>query len=179
MNRAAPELLTTARLRLRRPRPEDAAAILAAFAGDPEVTRLLAWPRHRSLDDTAAFVRWSDEMWAGAPAGPYLIADEAGGVLGTTGLDVETPWRASTGYVLARSAWGRGFATEVAVAMGALADDLGLVRLAALCHPENVSSARVLAKAGFAKEGVLRRHTVFPNAGFGGPQDVECWARVR
>ena len=37
--------------------------------------------------------------------------------------------------------------------------------------------AEVLAKAGFACEGVLRRHTVFPNVDPTSAQDVECWAR--
>ena len=46
-------------------------------------------------------------------------------MVGTTGLDVETRWRAATGYVLRRRAWGRGLATEVAVAMTRLADDPG------------------------------------------------------
>ena len=81
--------------------------------------------------------------------GPYLVLDREDRVLGTTGLDVETPWRAATGYVLRRDAWGRGLASEAAVAMTRLADDLGVIRLHALCHPDNTASARVLAKAGF------------------------------
>jgi hypothetical protein len=70
------------------------------------VIRLLAWPRHRSVEDTPAFLRWSDQTWGATLAGPYLILDGEDGVLGTTGLDVETPWRAATGYVLRRDAWG-------------------------------------------------------------------------
>ena len=176
-HRQAPERLVTQRLVLRRPRSADAAAILQSYAGDLEVTRLLAWPRHRSVEDTLSFLSWSDQAWGSTPAGPYLILDREDRVLGTTGLDVETPWRAATGYVLRRDAWGRGLATEVAVAMTRLADDLGMIRVHALCHPENTASARVLAKAGFLREGVLRRHTWFPNIGRDEPQDVEIWAR--
>jgi hypothetical protein len=36
----------------------------------------------------------------------------------------------------------------------------------------------VLAKAGFLREGVLRRHTWFPNIGLDESQDVEIWARI-
>ena len=111
----APERLVTERFTLRRPRSTDAAAILQSYAGDPEVTRLLAWPRHRSIEDTLSFIKWSDQAWGSTPAGPYLILDREDRVLGTTGLDVETPWRAATGYVLRRDAWGRGLATEVTV----------------------------------------------------------------
>jgi RimJ/RimL family protein N-acetyltransferase len=98
-------------------------------------------------------------------------------VFGTTGLDVETPWRAAIGYVLPRDAWGRGLATQAVVAMTGFAEDLGVIRRHALCHPENIASVRVLAKAGFGGEGVLRRHACFPNVGFDGPPDVELWAR--
>jgi RimJ/RimL family protein N-acetyltransferase len=176
--RQAPERLVTQRLTLRRPRSADAAAILQSYAGDSEVTRLLAWPRHRSVEDTLSFLEWSDQAWASTPAGPYLILDRGDRVLGTTGLDVETPWRAATGYALRRDAWGRGLATEVTVAMTRLADDLGMIRVHALCHPDNTASTRVLAKAGFLREGVLRRHTWFPNIGLDEPQNVEIWARV-
>ena len=174
----APERLVTERFTLRRPRSTDAAAILQSYAGDPEVTRLLAWPRHRSIEDTLSFIRWSDQAWGSTPAGPYLILDREDRVLGATGLDVETPWRAATGYVLRRDAWGRGLATEVTVAMTRLADHLGVIRLHALCHPDNTASAHVLAKAAFLREGVLRRHTCFPNIGLDEPHDVEIWARV-
>jgi RimJ/RimL family protein N-acetyltransferase len=177
-HRRAPERLVTERLTLRRPRSADAAAILQSYAADPEVTRLLAWPRHRSIEDTLAFVEWSDQAWCNTPAGPYLILDREDRVLGTTGLDVETPWRAATGYVLRRDAWGRGLATEATEAMTRLADDLAVIRLHALCHPDNTASAHVLAKAGFLREGVLRRHTCFPNFGPEEPWDVEIWARV-
>jgi len=176
--RRAPELLVTERLALRRPRSTDAAAILQSYAGEPEVTRLLAWPRHRSIEDTMSFLTWSDQAWGSSPAGPYLILDREERVLGTTGLDVETPWRAATGYVLRRDAWGRGLATEAAVAMIQLADELGVIRVHALCHPDNTASAHVLVKAGFLREGVLRRHSWFPNIGLDEPQDVEMWARI-
>ena len=151
---------------------------LQRFAADPEVTRYLSWPLHRSVEDSIAFVHWSERTWSSSPAGPYVILDETGTLIGSTGLDVETPWRASTGYVLERAAWGRGYGTEAAVAMAELAAELGMVRLCAVCHVEHRASARVLAKAGFEREGVLRRHTVFPNLDPANPADVECWARI-
>ena len=173
-----PETLTTERLTLRRPRAADAAAVFTGFASDSQVTRWLSWPRHRSLDDTHAFVRWSDQVWTEHEVGPYLIIDHSGHVVGSTGLDLETPSRAATGYVLSRSMWGRGLATEVVAAIAELADSVGVVRLYALCHPDNVASANVLAKNDFVREGLLRRHTVFPNLNPRLPQDVECWARI-
>lgn len=55
-----------------------------------------------------------------------------------------------------------------------LADSLGIRRLSALCHPDKRASARVLEKADFQLEGVLRRHTVFPNIDPENPSDVQC-----
>lgn len=176
----APETFTTARLRLRRPALADAPGIYARYASDPEVTRWMGWPRHLSVADTEGFIRWSDQVWGAAPAGPYLIEEREGGrLLGSTGLDLETPWRAATGYVLARDAWGRGYATEAVLAMVSLAEALQLPRLYAICHVSHRASAHVLEKGGFSREGVLRRYIVFPNLGEAGPSDVECWARVR
>ena len=176
----APESLTTKRLLLRRPTLDDAQTIFMRYAGDREVTRWLGWPRHLSVSETEAFIRWSDQAWSKSPAGPMLIFErETGKLLGSTGLDIETPWRATTGYVLARDAWGKGYATEATIAMGDLSDALELRRLYAVCHVDHLASARVLEKAGFQREGILRRYIVFPNLGAGGPSDVECWARVR
>jgi RimJ/RimL family protein N-acetyltransferase len=62
--------------------------------------------------------------------------------------------------------------------MTRLPDDLGMIRLHALCHPGNIASALSWPKAGSLREGVLRRHTCFPNIGCDEPQDVEAWERV-
>jgi [ribosomal protein S5]-alanine N-acetyltransferase len=175
----APERLETARLVLRRPRVADAAAILGRYAGDPEVTRWLGWPRHVSLADTTGFLGFSDAEWERWPAGPYLIERRADGVvLGSAGFGFETPQRAQTGYVLARDAWGHGYASEALRAMVALAPSLGLVRLYAICHVDHAASAHILATCGFTQEGVFRRHAVFPNSGLDGPLDVLVYART-
>jgi RimJ/RimL family protein N-acetyltransferase len=89
-----------------------------------------------------------------------------------------TAFRADAGYVLARDAWGRGYASEALQAMVSLAPGLGFVRLQAMCHVAHRASARVLEKGGFTLEGILRRHTEFPNLAPGTPCDVLCYARV-
>jgi RimJ/RimL family protein N-acetyltransferase len=40
------------------------------------------------------------------------------------------------------------------------------------------ASQRVLEKCGFDREGVLRRHTEFPNLSARDPEDVASYARV-
>jgi RimJ/RimL family protein N-acetyltransferase len=108
-----PERVETERLVLRRPRPDDAEAIFTRYASDPEVTRYLSFPRHASLENTRAFLALSDADWSRWPAGPYLIERrDRSELIGSTGLSFETGQRAATGYLLAREAWGRGYATE-------------------------------------------------------------------
>ena len=171
--------LETERLILRKPESADADAIFERYASDPEVGRYLAWPIHETIEDTRAFLAFSDLEWERSPAGPYLMFDKNTGILlGSTGLAFELPHCASTGYVLAVDAWGNGFATEAVIAMRNLAPVLGLQRLYAACHPEHGPSRRVLEKAGFELEGTLRGHCEFPNLKRGVRLDAVCYAWV-
>jgi len=173
----APERIETARLELRRPTADDADAIFSTYASDPEVTRYVGFPRHETVAATRSFLGFSDSQWAAWPAGPYLIRlRENGALVGSSGLNFETQYRAQTGYVLARGAWGRGYATEALAAMTALARECGVRRLYAICHHAHRPSARVLEKGGFALEGVLRQYTEFPNLEPVGPYDCLCYA---
>jgi|SRR5437667_8815787 len=171
------ETIESARLVLQCPQHKDAEAIFSAYASDPVVTRYVGWPRHASLAATEAFLAFSKAEWGRWPAGPYLIRSRADGVLlGSTGLAFETAYRASTGYVLSRDAWGKGYATEALQAMVGVARSVGIRRLYAICHTEHRASWRVLEKCGFLHEGVLHQYTEFPNLRPGELSDVFCYA---
>jgi [ribosomal protein S5]-alanine N-acetyltransferase len=173
----APERLETERLVMRRPLAADAEGMFTRYSSDAEVTRYLGWPRHRTVSDTQEFLVFSDAEWARWPAGPYVVESRATGeLLGGTGLGFDAPSEASTGYVFARDAWGRGYAAETLRAMVGLALDLGVHRLYALCHPEHQASWRVLQKGGFIREATLPRYAVFPNLKPGLMSDVLCYA---
>jgi ribosomal-protein-alanine N-acetyltransferase len=173
-----PESLQTARLLLRRPTLADAVAIFDRYAGDPVVTRYLSWPTHRTLADTHAFLAWSVAEWGKGPAGSYLVFSRHDNcLLGGTGLSFRSASCAVTGYVFARDAWGRGYATESLQAMVDLARELGVERLEAICHIDHRASARVLEKCGFQREDILRNHTEFPNLAPGQKSDVLSYVR--
>ncbi len=177
--RSAPEHLLTPRLLLRRPLASDIEAIFRRYASDPEVTKYLAWPRHQRLEETEAFLELSDHEWTTHGCGPYLILlQSTEAVLGSTGLHIVGPMRASTGYVLARDAWRHGYATEATLAIAALAERAGIVRLEAHCHTEHHASARVLEKSGFSLEGVQRRSILFPQIDPTTLLDVRCYVRL-
>ena len=169
----APSKIETERLTLLQPGASDAAEVFERYAGDPEVTRFLGWPRHHSIADTEAFLAFSALEWERWPAGPYLIRSrDSGRLLGGTGLGFETPDQAITGYVLARDAWGLGYATEALAAVVDVARRTGVVRLYALCHPEHARSWRVLEKCGFVRDPGWSQQTEFPNLVPGLQQDV-------
>jgi ribosomal-protein-alanine N-acetyltransferase len=173
----APVEIETPRLALGQPRPADAAAIFERCASDPDVTRFLGWPRHQSIADTLAFLRLSAEQWDGWPGGPYLIRSRGNGrLLGGTGFVFDAPGQAMTGYVLAKDAWGMGFATEALSAVVDVASRIGVARLYALCHPAHRASWRVLEKCGFSRDTTWARQTEFPNLAPGVQQDVFCYA---
>jgi RimJ/RimL family protein N-acetyltransferase len=61
------------------------------------------------------------------------------------------------GYRFLPEFWGRGLATEAGEASIEFArSTLGLTRLVAMVHPDNVASARVVTKLGFSIEKTLR-----------------------
>ena len=149
--KAAPGIIETARLLLRRPAADDARPVFERYASVPEVTRYLAWPRHQSIADTEAFLDFSDIEWRLQGCGPYLVLSrDSGALLGATGLSIAGT-EAETGYVFAQDAWGYGYATESLKAMVELGQSLGLQALNEKC--------------GFSLQRRLRDAYIFPNLG--------------
>ena len=172
----APPQIETPRLSLLQPQAADAASIFERYASDPDVTKFLGWPRHESVADTQAFLRFSAGEWERWPAGPYLIRSRSDGqLLGGTGFGFEGQQQAATGYVLATDAWGKGYATEALGAVIDVARRIGVARLQALCHPQHRASWRVLEKCGFVQDRSWTKQAEFPNLAPGIQQDVLCY----
>jgi len=61
------------------------------------------------------------------------------------------------GYVLMRSEWNKGYATEVVKALVTFGFEMmNLNRIEAFVTPGNDASIRVLKKSGFLEEGIVR-----------------------
>ncbi|HMD15742.1 MAG TPA: GNAT family protein [Terriglobales bacterium] len=68
---------------------------------------------------------------------------------------------AEMGYWLSEEFWGRGLATRAVTAMSDWAfDNYKLSRVFAMAFAHNAASIRVLEKAGFEREGVMRRSAI-------------------
>nr|UEV87801.1 N-acetyltransferase 1 [Gloriosa superba] len=100
--------------------------------------------------------------------------------VGSISIQAETAFgadrRASVAYVVSRDWRGRGVATAaLKAAAGAVFSHWPhLVRLEAVADVENRASQRVLEKAGFLKEGVLRKYMAF----MGEPRDMVMYSFV-
>jgi RimJ/RimL family protein N-acetyltransferase len=65
---------------------------------------------------------------------------------------------AELGYYVARDHWGRGVATEAALAIARVGfESFGYLKLTAGYHTDNPASGRVLAKLGFTIVGISNR----------------------
>ena len=174
-----PSDLQTARLLLRKPRPDDASQIFEKYGQDVEVTRYLMWPPHRDLRDAEAAVQRFLDGWEHGTHFTWLIFDrETGELAGSIAARTDESG-VNLGYLLARAFWGRGLMAEAieAVVLWAF-DDSSILRIWAVCDVENRASARVLAKTGFVCEGVLNEYSLHPNIS-AIPRDCYSYAQTR
>lgn len=171
------ETLETPRLHLRKPRLEDAAGVYESYGRDAEVTRFLTWRPHTGMEDALAAMLARLACWEAGTEFSWVIAPlhNPGAVLGMiSGSPEKQPWRWTLGYVLAGAQRGRGLMPEAVVAVAAhLLAQPGIQRVGAVVDEENYASARVLEKAGFEREGILRRWSLHPNIS---PVPRDCWS---
>ncbi|MCC5881721.1 MAG: GNAT family N-acetyltransferase [Halomonas sp.] len=153
--------LQTPRLRLR-PLSNGDIPALADLLADPEVMR---YSLRGPCDETATrlFLDWSFDCYINHRTGPLAVVDKHGGnFVGFCGVSPEwvndtTEW--SLGYRLAQPYWGRGLATEAALATLEHAfDERRFDSIVALVEPSHEASLRVAQKVGFGRFETLDFH---------------------
>ncbi len=159
-----PESIETPRLFLRLPVREDADGLFTRYAQDSEVTKYLVWKPHKNITETTAFVESCIKGWDEGRRFAWVVTrKEDNALLGMIELRIADN-QADFGYVLARDAWGRGYATEMATAVVSWAmAKPEIQRVWATCDCDNCASSRVLEKAGLKFEKVLKGYIVHPN----------------
>ncbi len=190
-----PNTFETARLRLRGPRMEDAADIFERYASDPEVTRYLPWRPHRDVQETRTFLSYLLSAMENGRTSAWIIESlEDRRVMGLTTMNIASAresdllsteqerqqyYKVLIAYHLARSEWGRGYATEAARALVDWAiSQRQVVRVWTVVDIDNAASVRVLEKLGMVREGVLKRWSIHPNIS-SEPRDFYCYALVK
>lgn len=154
--------LVTERLLLSALRPQDAPELFAIFS-DPLAVEYTEWEPFRTISSAEWLIHWAVTASEQEPRTIFAWAirwrnTETTKLLGIATLTIRNPSlrEASIGYILDRTSWGCGVATEAARAVLNLAfRELGLHRVTGSCCPENVGSARVLEKIGMRYEGCL------------------------
>lgn len=141
-------ILRTARLLLRRPQFTDAAA-MHAIMSDPAAMRYWSSLPHADLAETQ---RWIEGTIAAVETGrsdDFLVECD-GAVIGKAGL-----WNGNEiGFLLARSAWGKGYAREAVEAVIARGfATKGHAEIRAEADPRNEACLRLLERLGFRETG--------------------------
>jgi RimJ/RimL family protein N-acetyltransferase len=137
---------------LLRPFGEDDILAIVAACQDPEIPRWTGVPSPYTEDDARGFLLQVEET-------AFAITDHrTGELIGAIGVR-EVEANAQIGYWVKREARGRGVATRALGLVSRWAfDELGAGRVQLFTEPGNVASQRVAEKAGFVREGVLRRY---------------------
>jgi RimJ/RimL family protein N-acetyltransferase len=143
-------VLETARLQLREMAREDIGFVSTMLA-DPEVTRY--YERTFTRDDALEWLERQRARYARDGHGLWLVlVRETGCPVGQVGLvmqDVEGTTRPEIGWLLHRPFWGRGYATEAAIATrDAAFTRWGYRRVISLIRPVNEPSRRVAERVG-------------------------------
>lgn len=149
--------LDTARLRLRRLRPDDAAEV-ARLLDDWEVARTtsnIPYPYERTVADD--FIAKVGVEVAEGRALVFAIEERLSGRLaGCVGASINAH-SAEIGYWIGREFWGKGYATEaVRRCLRMLFQNYALGTVWGAVLPENPASRRVMEKAGMILDGVRR-----------------------
>ena len=160
MNHLGTKTIETERLILRKFTIEDAPAMYANWASDPEVTKYLTWQPHRSLTDTRAILSlWLSE-YDKADYYQWAIELKGVGIIGSIAVVNihEGVEEAELGYCIGRAYWGKGIMPEaVKAVIDFLFDKVGFRRVMAKHDVANPNSGRVMEKAGMKYEGTLRQ----------------------
>jgi RimJ/RimL family protein N-acetyltransferase len=155
-------LITTERLVLRRFRPADA-PILAAYRSDPEVARYQSWdapfPLLKAETAVASFMESDPDLPGWFQWAIERLTDRR--LLGDVAVRLhDNRMQAEIGFTLAAEHQKQGYATE---AVRAVLDRLfrlqGLHKVTGECDARNASSAALLERLGFTREGHLRQQT--------------------
>jgi RimJ/RimL family protein N-acetyltransferase len=147
---------------LLRPLVATDAKSLAHHANDHGVWKNLRdrFPHPYSVADAAAYIEHVAARSVQTSFG-IVVEDEAIGSISLMLGDDVARRSAEVGYWIGRAFWGRGIVVEALRATTQYAfDSLGLVRVFAVPFATTTRSARVLEKAGYVREGLMRNSAV-------------------
>ncbi|KAL2349473.1 hypothetical protein Fmac_003473 [Flemingia macrophylla] len=132
---------------------------LLVWTSDEKVATFCRWDPYTSKEDGINFIQniATKFVWCRA----ICLNNRAIGCVSlSSNSDHDRRRSVELGYVLGSKYWGKGVATLVVkqVVKAAFTELEDLERVEALVDVKNVGSQRVLEKAGFQREGLLRKY---------------------
>ena len=147
---------------LLRPLVRDDAPSLARHANDRGVWENLRdrFPHPYAVADAAAYIEQVGKRPVQTSFGIIVEGQAVGSISLMVGDDIARR-SAEVGYWIGREYWGRGIMAEALQAATRYAfDHLQLARVFALPFARTLRSVRVLEKAGYVREGVMRHSAI-------------------
>lgn len=151
--------LETKRLLLREVTKDDAYSLFSCFSNE-DVTRYYGQETLNNIEQAEALVEFFANSYKekrGVRWGIELKGYQ--GIIGTMGFNTWSPKhkRAEIGYEIHPEHWRKGYTFEaISKVIQYGFDEFGLTRIGAVVFMENKASIKLLTKAGFEKEGILR-----------------------
>lgn len=130
----------------------------AAYRSDPEIAKFQYWDIPFTEEKAAKFIEEMKGIQPGIPGEWYQIAIELKMMhllIGDCAFCIlaEDSQQAEIGFTLARQYQGKGYATEaVRRLLDYLFGELNLHRVRAICHVDNLASAKLLKRVGMRRE---------------------------
>lgn len=161
MKHLGTQRLETERLILRPFTLDDAPAMFANWASDPEVTQYLTWPTHTSVEVSQKVLNdWVSHyaepeyyQWAIVPK---AFGEPVGGIsVVQRNDDVQS---VHIGYCIGRRWWRQGITSEaLSEVLRFFFEEVGVNRVDSRHDPHNPHSGMVMAHCGMTMEGTLRQ----------------------
>ena len=150
--------LETNRLWMRPFQPEDAENMFL-LNQDPEVIRYTGDSAFQSIEDAGQFIARYRNYESHGYGRYSVFTNDQNEYVGWCGLNFNEDTRETdVGFRLLKNQWGKGYATEAAVACIGFGFELGLKKIIGRSAKENRASVRVLNKIGMQFEREFSAH---------------------
>lgn len=142
--------ISTERLLLRRMTKDDTRNLMEIFS-DPEAMRY--YPSTKNESETMEWIEWTQKNYDKYGVGLWIVEDKVTGeFLGQCGIvpqEVDGVIEMEIGYLFVRRVWGKGYATEAALACKNYGfEKLKFNRMVSLPDVNNIPSTKVAERIG-------------------------------
>jgi ribosomal-protein-alanine N-acetyltransferase len=152
--------LETERLILRKFNASDAEDMFNNWANDPEVTKYMTWCTHKNVEETKNIIsKWIESYKTASSYIWGIVIKSTGELIGSISVTKikEEKLLFEIGYCIGRKWWGNGYVLEALKEVIRYSfNEIGVNRIEAVHHIDNVNSGKVMLKAGMKYEGRLR-----------------------